>query len=185
MGLGTRVPSSIPDCLSRWSLAGVIVYAKLISPYRQLIRSKVCQLQLGFPPRFSPGTPRGLSRRGPGRPAHWSEASSGDQCGPALPTPLLTPPHACWALSAAPGSPWDSQVFRPPFTPPFPHSLSPGLSLARSCPRGYLAALQGPSASRFPTFSSRPSQSYPGEWVPWGQGDPVSLLASPLTSAWK
>ena len=103
----------------------MIVYAKLISPHWQLIRSRVCQLQLGFPPRFSPRTPWGLSRRGPGLPAHWSEASSGDQCGPALPTSLLTPPPACWALSAAPGSPLGPQVLRPTFTPPFPHSLSP------------------------------------------------------------
>ena len=156
----------------------MIVYAKLISPHQQLIRSRVCQLQLGFPPHFFPGTPQGLSRRGPGLPAHQSEASSGDQHGPALPTPLLTPPHVCWVLSSAPVSPLGPQAPRPPFTPPFPYSLSPGLSLACSCPRGYLAALQGPSASRFPASSS---QSYLGEWVPSGQGDPVFIG---LSSHW-
>ena len=92
-------PLSTPWVFIQRSLPTGIVYAKLISPHedQQLIRSRACQPKLGFPPGFSPGTPWGLQHKGaktPSRSIDPSEASSGDQCGPALPTPSpVSSPH--------------------------------------------------------------------------------------------
>ena len=156
---------------------------QLISPPedQQLISGRVCQPQLGFPLWLFPGTWRGLSRRRPGLPARPSEAHSGNQCGPAVPTPPPGPSPCLLGFNSAPVSPLGSQADRPPFTLHlFPHLPSPGLYLACSWPRGHLAAPQGPPASRVTPSSPHPSQSYPGERGSWGQRDAVPLLASPL-----
>lgn len=157
---------------------------QLISPPegQQLIRSRVCQAQLGFPPWLYPGTWRGLSRRRPGLPACPSEAHSGDRCGPAVPTPPADPSPCVLGFSSAPVHPLGPQAPRPPFTLHlFPPLLSSGLCLACFCSCGHLAAPQGPLASRVAPSSPRLSQSCLGERGLWGQREPVPLLASPLS----
>lgn len=149
-------------------------------------------MQLGFPPRFSPGTPRGLSRRGPGLPAHWSEARSGDQCGPALPTPLRTRPHTPPDLSPpvlgpqrssweSPGPSGSQTSIRSTFSPPpFPRPLS-WLLLSPWIP----SSSPGTLCLQVPHFQFPSLIELSWGVGALGQGDPVSLLASPLTGACK
>lgn len=127
--------------------------------------------------------PTGLSRRGPGLPAHWSEARSETSVaslsphpsGP-VPTPLLTRPHLCWALALLLGVPRAS-VSQTSIRPPFPTSFPLGLSCC-SCPHGYLAA-QDPLPPGSPLSVPIPHRAILGSGCLGAGRSPVSLLASP------
>lgn len=140
---------------------------QLISPPegQQLIRSRVCQPQLGFPPWLCPGTWRGLSRRRPGLPACPSEAHSGDHCGPAVPTPPPDPSPRLMGFSSAPVNPLGSQADRAVHPPP----LSPP-PLPRSLPCLLLSPWTPSSSPGTPCLQGRPFQSPPVTELSWGAG---------------